>query len=277
MKILVIGDACTDVFVYGSCDRLSPEAPTAVLRPIEIKKNPGMAGNVEVNLQALGYDPIILSNMKDMIRGFASKPKYEKQEITKTRYVDKNSNYILLRVDENDSVDRACTIDILNRCLNYGSSSSGLSQFDLVVVADYNKGFLTEELMTYIFENSKCSFLDTKRKIDEWAEAVTYIKINNNEFHSHDHQDFLTSKKMLNKVIVTEGSGGCRISNEYRYVNKVDIKDVAGAGDTFMAAVSTNFIESGNIFKAMEFANKCAREVVQRKGVVTVKNAIHRS
>ena len=131
--------------------------------------------------------------------------------------------------------------------------------------------------MTYIFENSKCSFLDTKRKIDEWAEAVTYIKINNNEFHSHDHQDFLTSKKMLNKVIVTEGSGGCRISNEYRYVNKVDIKDVAGAGDTFMAAVSTNFIESGNIFKAMEFANKCAREVVQRKGVVTVKNAIHRS
>ena len=43
------------------------------------------------------------------------------------------------------------------------------------------------------------------------------------------------------------------------------------------AGVSTNFIESGNIFKAMEFANKCAREVVQRKGVVTVKNAVYRS
>ena len=277
MKILVIGDACTDVFVYGSCDRLSPEAPTAVLKPIEIKKNPGMAGNVEVNLQALGYDPIILSNMKDMIKGFASKPKYEKQEITKTRYVDKNSNYILLRVDENDSVDCACTIDILNRCLNYGSSNNGLNQFDLVVVADYNKGFLTEELMTYIFENSKCSFLDTKRKIGEWAEAATYIKINNKEFSSYEHEGFLKREKMLNKVIVTEGGGGCRISNEYRYVNRVDIKDVVGAGDTFMAAVATHFVETDNIWRSMEFANQCAREVVQQKGVVTVKNAVHRS
>tara|TARA_R110000824_G_scaffold145962_3_gene314578 strand:+ start:365 stop:1198 length:834 start_codon:yes stop_codon:yes gene_type:complete len=277
MKILVIGDACTDVFVYGSCDRLSPEAPTAVLKPIEIKRNPGMAGNVEVNLRALGYDPIIISNMKDAVKSFASKPKYEKQEITKTRYVDKNSNYILLRVDENDRVERPYTTNILNHSLAYGSDNQGLSQFDLVIVADYNKGFLTEDLMTYIFENSKCSFLDTKRKIDEWAEAVTYIKINNNEFHSHDHQHFLTSKSMINKVIVTEGSGGCRISNEYRYVNKVDIKDVAGAGDTFMAAIATNFIESGNIFKAMEFANNCAREVVQQKGVVTIKNAVYRS
>jgi D-beta-D-heptose 7-phosphate kinase/D-beta-D-heptose 1-phosphate adenosyltransferase len=277
MKILVIGDACTDVFVYGTCDRLSPEAPTAVLNPVEITKNPGMAGNVEVNLRALGYDPITLSNMKDAVKSFASKPKYEKQEITKTRYVDKNSNYILLRVDENDSVQRAYTIDILNHSLAYGSNSQGLSQFDLVIVADYNKGFLTEELMTYIFENSKCSFLDTKRKIDKWAEAVTYIKINNNEFYAHDHQTFLKSDQMRDKVIITEGSGGCRISNEYRYVNKVDIKDVAGAGDTFMAAVATHFAETDNIWKSMEFANQCAREVVQQKGVVTVKNAVHRS
>ncbi len=277
MKILVIGDACTDVFVYGSCDRLSPEAPTAVLKPIEIKKNPGMAGNVEVNLRAMGYDAILISNMKTVgKRHHVDKPLYEKQEIIKTRYVDKNSNYILLRVDENDHVDKSCTIKMLDRLINYGAHSD-LGQFDLVIVADYNKGFLTEELMTYIFENSRCSFLDTKRKISEWAEAVTYIKINNNEFLSHDHQGFLTSEKMLNKVIVTEGSGGCRISNEYRYVNKVDIKDVVGAGDTFMAAIATHFVESDNIWKSMEFANRCAREVVQQKGVVTVKNAVHRS
>jgi len=277
MKILVIGDACTDVFVYGSCDRLSPEAPTAVLQPMEIKKNPGMAGNVEVNLRALGYDPILISNMKTAgQRHHVDKPLYEKQEIIKTRYVDKNSNYILLRVDENDHVDKSCTIKLLDKLIS-NSINNGLEQFDLVIVADYNKGFLTEEFMTHVFENSRCSFLDTKRKIGDWAEAVTYIKINNNEFYSHDHQDFLTSEKMLNKIIVTEGGGGCRISNEYRYVNKVDIKDVVGAGDTFMAAVATYFVESGNIWRSMEFANQCAREVVQQKGVVTIKNAVHRS
>tara|TARA_R110000824_G_scaffold1445_2_gene7268 strand:- start:2365 stop:3177 length:813 start_codon:yes stop_codon:yes gene_type:complete len=270
MKILVIGDACTDVFVYGSCERLSPEAPTAVLQPTEIVRNPGMAGNVESNIIALGHDPIMISNMKSVGVSSSSQPLYEKSEIIKTRYVDKNSNYILLRVDENDYVKQSCTVDVLTKAINYGSNNKGLDQFDLVVVADYNKGFLTETLMTYIFENSRCSFLDTKRKIGPWAEAVTYIKINDKEFQAYDHKDFLTSSTMKNKVIVTEGGNGCRISDEYRYVNKVSIKDVAGAGDTFMAAVSTNFAESGDIFNAMEFANKCARQVVQQKGVVTI-------
>ena len=54
MKILVIGDSCTDVFVYGTCKRLCPEAPIPVFNPSRTITNQGMAGNVVDNLRALG-------------------------------------------------------------------------------------------------------------------------------------------------------------------------------------------------------------------------------
>tara|TARA_A100001201_G_scaffold75948_1_gene68643 strand:- start:45 stop:860 length:816 start_codon:yes stop_codon:yes gene_type:complete len=265
LKILVIGDECRDVFVTGGVGRLSPEAPIPVLNPSETKSNPGMAGNVDANLKAMGYDPILVSNMQPVHTSRAEGEVYKTTEIVKTRYVDEQTGYILLRVDENDHVNMEFTSELLERKIH-----SPLSDFDLVIVADYNKGFLTEELMQYIFENSKCSFLDTKRRIGSWAKDVTYIKINAKEFESFDHKEFLESEDMLQKVVVTEGGGGCRINGEWRYVNKVNVKDVSGAGDTFMAALATGYATHDNIFQAMEEANSAARKVVQQRGVVTV-------
>jgi bifunctional ADP-heptose synthase (sugar kinase/adenylyltransferase) len=51
MKILVIGDSCTDVFIYGRCERLNPEAPIPVFEPTKTITNQGMAGNVVANLK----------------------------------------------------------------------------------------------------------------------------------------------------------------------------------------------------------------------------------
>ena len=53
MKILVIGDSCTDIFRYGEVDRIAPEAPIPVLKPLKETSNPGMAGNVVTNLKVL--------------------------------------------------------------------------------------------------------------------------------------------------------------------------------------------------------------------------------
>ena len=54
MKILVIGESCRDVFIYGACDRLAPEAPVPVFNPLRTVENGGMARNVYKNLEALG-------------------------------------------------------------------------------------------------------------------------------------------------------------------------------------------------------------------------------
>ena len=210
-------------------NRLSPEAPVPVLNPTKTIHNPGMAGNVKQNLRSLGYDPRLLTNM-NLLNGqeeLIIRDEYQPTQITKTRFVDKQTGYIVLRVDENDEVKEPLTKSM------FDVGQTSLSDFDLVIVADYNKGFLTEEIMSYVFKNSKCSFLDTKRKIGEWAKDVTYIKINHKEFDTHDHRSFLEKESMINKVIVTEGGGGCRINGEYRYVHKVDVRDVSGAGDTF--------------------------------------------
>ncbi len=76
MKILVIGDSCTDVFVYGQIDRLCPEAPVPIFQPVSQKQNGGMARNVKNNLVALGADVHIISNDNGM---------------KKVRYVDANT------------------------------------------------------------------------------------------------------------------------------------------------------------------------------------------
>ena len=75
MKLIVIGEACKDVFIYGESKRLSPEAPVPVLNPIEVVSNFGMSGNVVENLKTLDEKIEIIHW-------------YQSELITKTRYVE---------------------------------------------------------------------------------------------------------------------------------------------------------------------------------------------
>ena len=74
MNILVVGDSCEDIFIYGDCSRLAPAAPVPVFVEKYRKSNKGMAGNVFENVVSLGETCAIITN---------------KTEITKTRYVEK--------------------------------------------------------------------------------------------------------------------------------------------------------------------------------------------
>ena len=84
MKVLVVGDSCEDVFEYGKCTRLCPDAPVPVFIPNDSKVVKGMAGNVANNLVALGVVPTLLSN---------------EEKIIKKRMVDEKTNQMLVRVD----------------------------------------------------------------------------------------------------------------------------------------------------------------------------------
>ena len=120
-KIVVIGELCHDVFVYGECKRLSPEAPVPVFNPIHSVENLGMAGNVVANINAID------SNIKISFY-------HSLEKITKTRYVDKKTNHLFLRVDDEPRV---------NRILMSETLISEIKEADAVVVSDYNKGFLS--------------------------------------------------------------------------------------------------------------------------------------
>tara|TARA_R110000824_G_scaffold54557_5_gene150555 strand:- start:4257 stop:4988 length:732 start_codon:yes stop_codon:yes gene_type:complete len=243
MKILVIGETCKDVFCYGKSERLAPEAPAPVFVPLNTVTNPGMAMNVQQNILSLGCDCDIVTNKN-----------WEK--IIKTRYIHKITNQMFLRIDENDDSIERCEVKDLP-----------LEDYDMVIVSDYCKGFLTQEDIRWIGQSHDCVFLDTKKQLGDWCDAVTYIKINNGEYQRSEA--YLT-EVLRTKLIVTLGEKGCRHLEKVYPVKSVEIKDVSGAGDTFIAGLAVEYLQTTDIEKAITFANSCATNVVQRRGVNTL-------
>lgn len=243
-KVLVIGDGCSDVFRYGRCERLSPEAPVPIFKPTRITGNGGMAINVYENLKALGIECDIITNDIRPV---------------KIRYVDEISNQMLLRVDESDDV-KGIEPSVFNEIK--------FSNYYAVVISDYNKGFLTEEIIDWITEFHPLVFLDTKKKIGNWAAGVEYIKINEKEFNNNWSSNF----DYDGDLIVTKGKHGAvlNFSEGFQIDVELEVRDLSGAGDTFLAGLVADYIKNTDIRSAIHFANRCAAWVVSQKGVVVV-------
>jgi bifunctional ADP-heptose synthase (sugar kinase/adenylyltransferase) len=237
-KILLVGDECLDIYNIGTVDRLSPEAPVPILQIKETHEVAGMAANVFENLLKLGVTVSFFSN---------------KEIIKKTRYIDSRSGQQLLRVDNEPDVTRI-NLDDLQSATDY----------DAVVISDYDKGFLRYEDIEYIIETTeKPVFIDTKKTdLYRFNRYNVYVKINELEY----------SRKVSSndKLIVTKGSKGAlyiKNQTEKLYPTKpAEITDVCGCGDTFLSALSYQFLVTGNISSAISFANRAASITVQHRG-----------
>lgn len=241
IKVLVIGEICTDRFVYGEIERLSPEAPVPVLKPIEVVENSGMGGNVVQNLLSI--------NSTLQITHW-----YQPEMITKTRYVEKKSNHMIVRIDEGENVD----------CSNIGKiDENKIKDFDIVIVSDYNKGFLTLDDIKRIGSIAKLSILDSKKILNnDVVSKYTFVKLNKNEYIQNSH---LTNKK---NIIVTLGNGGAMINDKiFESPSPAETIDVSGAGDTFVSSFILKYFETKNIQESIGFANKMASIVVSKRGV----------
>ena len=246
MKVVVIGELCTDEFVYGNCTRLNPEAPTPVFIETRRVSNQGMAGNVAENLSTMDEE-IEIHRI------------HQQNPITKTRYVDETSNYILLRVDSEKGVDR---IEIDDQMIEQIKSA------DLVVISDYNKGFLHPEDLRLVSELSKASVIDTKKPIRfDWSEHFDFIKMNNKEWESPLH-DPHAKLVMAPKTIITQGKRGALFDGKLYSGEEVEVMDVVGAGDSFLAGFSYWYAMTSDIEKSIESGNKIAAYAVKHRGVV---------
>ena len=256
MNVLVIGDSCKDVFIYGDIERISPEAPIPVFKPTHEESNGGMAKNVANNVEALDMTIYTITN---------------KNTITKIRFVENRSGQMVLRVDEHDYCDRI-KIKKLQGIMNNKFTSYTLmgtvDKIDAIIISDYCKGFLEESDIQHICENNKNVFIDTKKKLGKWIKNADYIKINELEYKKN--HELLSDKGFEEKLIVTLGSKGCRYNGKDFPVKEVPVKDVSGAGDTFIAGLVRGYLDTNNIESAIEFAQKCTTFVVQKHGVATV-------
>jgi bifunctional ADP-heptose synthase (sugar kinase/adenylyltransferase) len=253
-KIAIIGESCIDEYAYGECERVCPEAAALCFSHNNdmIKVSHGMASNVYRNAISLnknaGFDiSLICSNSK----------------IIKRRFVDKRYNTIVFREDINDVVER---IDL---------SKHKFQDYDCIIFSDYCKGFLLESDIIQICEskNKECKvFIDTKKQILNIASHVDFIKINSIEFKRN--ADDLSRISNRCNLIVTTGEEGATLYNRDGKTNfaaeKIQLRDVCGAGDTFLAALSLKYLETNNINDAIIFANQCAAIVVSKFGVETI-------
>jgi|TARA_R110001592_G_scaffold60230_2_gene183092 bifunctional ADP-heptose synthase (sugar kinase/adenylyltransferase) len=243
-KILVIGDSCKDIYTYGKCPRLCPDAPVPVFIPKYTVNKGGMALNVYDNVISLGIECDLVTNTNS---------------IKKTRFVDDKTNQIIIRVDEGEENTEEINVQYLD-----------LNSYDGVIISDYVKGFLSEDSIQYICENHNNVLIDTKRLLGEYCSKAKFIKINEDEYNASKH--LLPNLSLYSSLIITLGSKGCKYLDKIYPVKKVEIKDQTGAGDTFVAAFLTMFIKNKNIDKSLKFANDCSTYVVQKRGVVTLEN-----
>ena len=145
------------------------------------------------------------------------------------------------------------------------------NSYDAVVISDYDKGFLSPTTIRAIATKHPLTFLDTKKQLGDWAENVTFIKINSDEYEKTKHS---LSMSMEENLIVTMGGDGCRYKGEVYPTKKVEVQDVSGAGDTFLAGLVYTYLSDegeSSIELAIQTANEYASKVVQSRGVSVIK------
>jgi len=230
-RILLIGDNCTDVYQYGNITRLSPEAPVPVFVPTHKEEREGMAGNVYTNLTKLGCEVDILSGHKSV----------------KTRLIENRSRQQILRID-NDVIDNPIRIDSIIPEI-----------YHAVVFSDYGKGIVDYRLVESVLASASCPvFIDTK-KTDLAKFQRAWVKVN--------EQEASRAVSTCPNLIITLGANGSRLGDTVYPSKTVEVSDVTGAGDTFLAALVYKYLETADITQAIPFANRASAVTVQHYGV----------
>lgn len=246
IKILVFGELCTDKYVYGNVERLSPEAPVPILKPTTIVENYGMAGNVVENLKILS-DDVHVEHIHQI------------ENIVKTRYVEQKSNHMFMRLDEGET-------NGISPLLSLDTEIIGkILRSDIVIISDYNKGYLSEDIISKITEKSKFSVMDSKKRLTEKSiENLNFVKLNEIEYNQNKK---LVSDN-LEKFVITLGSKGAMFLNEVFGSNRPqETIDVSGAGDSFISAFTLMYYKTTDIKVSINFANEVCSDVVSKKGV----------
>ena len=265
-KVIIIGEKAIDVFQYVDITRVNPEAPSLIGIPIGMEVKQGMAENVYSNLLSLG--------LKQSEVCFISNP----TAIVKKRYIDKKSNYVVFRIDEND--------DVISKQHEYfcGDAFKKIEEIlfnhktvKFIVISDYNKKFIDEywiqQLSILAGRYGILTALDSKKILSDWSKEIDFVKINKKEYENNLSLNKFPESFCKN-LLVTDGDKGMHwINKGLTFVGeKVEVRDVVGAGDVALAAFVIKMIESeNNIEESIKFANKAASISVTKKGTYSIK------
>lgn len=247
MKVLVIGDIIFDKYIHGTSTRLSPEAPVPVVSQQRTTESLGGAGLVYENLKSLGVDVELFD--------------YDQPKSIKTRVLC--DGHYVTRIDKDEYADGYEILEELQETINF-------SKFDLVILSDYNKGVLDfAEQIIQLANSVGCRVIvDPKRQASAYAGAWL-VKPNSKEFEE------LLFTKWLGNIITTNASDPviAQIDGEYFTipVDPVEVSDVTGAGDCFLAAFVYGLHRGYDYKTCLELAVKGSTASVKHAGTYILK------
>jgi len=295
-RILVIGDLMIDHYLWGSCERISPEAPVQVINVGSETSVLGGAGNVINNLKSLEAEVDVISvigecdtskELKDLLLEINVNTNYlvtQKDRVTskKSRIIASQQQVVRYDRESSDEINNESEIailDIFKKLIN---------NYDVILVSDYGKGVLTFELTQSLIsianQNEKKILIDPKglnylkykgayllTPNKKEASEATNIIINDNESLT---EAMLSLKKQCNleiSLITLSEDGVAIFDNELRIHPTVarEVFDVTGAGDTVLASLGYALACNKNIDEAIKFANLASGIVVGKVGAAT--------
>ena len=248
MKVLVIGDVIIDKYIYGTSTRISPEAPVPVITYIEEKETRGGAGLVYENLKSLGVDV-------DMFET-------QGQVSVKTRIIC--DGHYVTRIDDDAQANGT---EVLKQV-----QETNFSQYDYVLLSDYNKGVLDEarEIIKHI-NTFNCKIIVDPKENQWFYEGAWLVKPNYSEFESLEFDNW-----QGNIITTNAGEEVIATIDGKRYevpVDNLEVADVTGAGDCFLASFVYALTKGYNYEKAIKIAVQGSTESVKHAGTYILKKA----
>ena len=279
-KILLIGDACLDIFVEGKVSRISPEAPVPVFSYLYEKSYPGCAANDDgeillnkLNFEGVNTEYVIMEGENSRI--FTA---------VKKRIVSESHH--ICRIDKEPSQREIKSI-AYESFKNNLTKAISKNEYKFTVISDYAKGIISKESYGLINQLSKSPIIVDPKPVNKIDYKNAFIlKPNKKEIFELAKVDIdptnedlvelkepifeFIHKNNINNLIVTDGINGSYLINREEIQHfpseKVEVYDVSGAGDSFLAALVFCCSENKNLIDSVKFANVAASTTIIHSG-----------
>lgn len=296
LKFLVIGDVMLDRYVIGEVSRISPEAPVPVLTVQEEKSVAGGASNVALNLRSLG-------SSVETIGWFGADQKGNKLvEILSTADVKVDTNFrfssapTISKSRVTASNQQICRVDREAHVADYSPDLRVLGDLlipkvktaDAVIISDYGKGFVTNELLELVSSHARFVAIDPKpsrllKYSDpdlltpnrlEALELAGLSRETHGPFPQIEVVDRIFERFAPKMLAITLGSEGMLLAKDGKIKSTIptaarEVFDVSGAGDTVIASLTMALVSGESFEHSAEFANLAAGVVVGKVGTAT--------
>jgi len=301
LKVVVVGDVMLDSYLWGTVERISPEAPVPIVSTTKRERRLGGAANVALNLKSLGAQPIICSVIGDDVDGANFLLALQENEIrsngvlkdrsrqttVKTRILSRRQQILRVDFETVEPISKELEDGLIEKFLKLTSD-----KIDVAILQDYNKGVLTERVITEIL--SICKEKGIKTVVDPKSENFFAYKnadlfkpnfreitealnttVDPKDLNALEDLCNTLREKINNKIaLLTLSENGVYIATDENQhlvsAHYRDIADVSGAGDTVLSVAALCLAMDLELKVIAELSNLAGGLVCEEVGVVPI-------